>query len=188
MSTKLLRRALCGLVAIVAPLGLPVNAAPPVVKTVPWVANNPLVPHSTYSGKTVTLKGTCDRAGANIQFSWDFGDGSAPVTGTVSDAYVVQATHAYTAPDNTLFTARLTIQDTSTGETGSRTYLVEVMPKTLDVEANIAIDEGLWYLHKAQTRYASGDIEMGHWNTGKYGSYANRNNSSLHAANVNALL
>ena len=33
-------------------------AAPPVVKTVPWVANIPLIPHDTWSGKSIRLKGT----------------------------------------------------------------------------------------------------------------------------------
>ena len=42
-------------------------AAPPVVKTVPWVANNPLIPHDTWSGKSIRLKGTSSMAGANIQ-------------------------------------------------------------------------------------------------------------------------
>ena len=40
-----------------------VQALPPVVKTVPWVASNELIPHSTYAGRTVTLKGTCDQTG-----------------------------------------------------------------------------------------------------------------------------
>lgn len=35
-------------------------AAPPVVKTVPWVPSNPLIPHDTWTGKSITLKGTSD--------------------------------------------------------------------------------------------------------------------------------
>ena len=54
-------------------------AQAPVVKTVPWVANNPLIPHDTWSGKSIRVKGTSSMAGANIQYRWDFGDGS-PVT------------------------------------------------------------------------------------------------------------
>ena len=46
--------------ALAAALVFPaaVMAAPPVVKTVPWVANIPLIPHDTWSGKSIRLKGT----------------------------------------------------------------------------------------------------------------------------------
>jgi hypothetical protein len=187
MKTKSFRRAQWAASLLTALLGVTANAAPPVVKTVPVVASNPLVPHSTYSGKTITLKGTCDRAGS-LSWSWDFGDGSAPATGaSITDNYAVAASHAYTAAVGTVFTARLTIQDTSSGETGTATYFVEVLPKSLDVEASIAIDEGLWYLHKAQTRSSSGGIEYGHWRTSKYSGYANSGYYGINAANINAL-
>ena len=68
-------------------------AAAPVVKTVRWDPNNPVTPHDTYSGKQITLKGTCNTNGVNIQYIWNFGDGSPPVTGTVTDQYDIQATH-----------------------------------------------------------------------------------------------
>lgn len=127
-------------------------AAPPVVKTVPWVATNPLIPHDTWSGKTITLKGTSDVQGANIEYTWDFGDGTPVVTGVVTNQYVVEATHAYTGTPGTIVTARLTIQNTTTGESDSALYFVQIQDKTLDVEANVAIDEGLWYLHKTMNR------------------------------------
>ena len=83
------------------------SAAPPVVKTVPWVATNPLIPHDTWSGKQITLKGTADVQGAAIQYTWDFGDGSPVATGTVTNMYAVEALHAYTGAPGTIFTARL---------------------------------------------------------------------------------
>ena len=128
------------------------RAAAPVVKTVPWVATNPLIPHDTWSGKTTTLKGTTDVQGAGFTYTWDFGDGSPVATGTVTNRYAVQASHAYTGPAGTVFTARLTVQNTGTGETGSKEYFVEIRDKTLPIEVNIAIDEALWYLYKAATR------------------------------------
>ncbi|RPJ87651.1 MAG: hypothetical protein EHM18_00010 [Acidobacteria bacterium] len=162
------------------------TAAPPIVKTVPWVATNPLVPHDTYLDKTIILKGTTDVSGANIQYTWDFGDGSPVSTGTVTNPYVVQATHAYTAPAvvGTVFTARLTIQNTTTGETGSKEYYVAVRERTLPVEVNIAIDDGLWYLHKTQRRTASGGIDYGDWLSGD--SYTTLVYYGLTAANTNA--
>lgn len=162
--------------AVLAPVAA--QAAPPVVKTVPWVATNPLIPHDTWIGKTVTLKGTCDQQGANIRYTWDFGDGTPVATGTVSNMYVIEATHAYTGAAGTVFTARLTVQNLSTGETGNKAYYVAIQDKTLEVEVNVAIDQGLWYLHKTMTR--SGNT--GRWTSGSAGSGWVSND----AANVNA--
>jgi PKD repeat protein len=171
-----------GLLAVLAP-GL-AQAASPVVKTVPWVATNPLIPHDTYSGKTITLKGTCDSQGANFSYSWDFGDGSAPATGTVSNKFAIEATHAYTGAVGTVFTARLTVTNTSTvGEVGTQTYYVIMQNKSQAVEVNIAIDEGLWFLHKDQRRYSSGGKDYGVWDSGGYASSGYYGND---AVNVNA--
>jgi len=157
------------------------QALPPVVKTVPWVASNELIPHSTYAGRTVTLKGTCDQAG--LDWSWDFGDGSPVAGGTVSNPYIVEASHVYAGPVGTIFTARLTVRNTSTGETANQTYFVQMVDKTLDAEVNVAIDEGLWYLHKTQRRFMSGAEPVGDWNTS---GYASSGWGSVSAVNVNA--
>ena len=165
--------------ALAAMLGLPVQAAAPVVKTVPWVASNALIPHTTFPDRAVRLKGTSDVAGANIQFSWDFGDGSGVVTGVVANPYVIEATHVYAGPAGTVWTARLTVTNTSTGESASRPYFVEMKEKSLSAEVNVAIDEGLWYLHKTQHRTTSGGVDLGDW-TPTYAYYG------LGAANLNA--
>lgn len=163
------------------------QADPPVVKTVPWVASSPLVPHVTYSGKAIRLKGTTDAQGAGIQYTWDFGDGSAVATGMVTNQYVIEAVHSYTGSAGAVYTARLAVQNTATGESANKAYYVEVRDRTLAVEADIAIDEGLWYLHKAQYRYASGGIDYGAWSRDVgYGSYAASGYHGVTAANVNA--
>jgi hypothetical protein len=138
-------------------------AAPPVVKTVPWVAVNPLIPHDTWSGKPVILKGTSDVQGPNIEYRWDFGDGEF-VTGIVTDRYAIEATHAYSAAPGTVFTATLTVRDTTTSEATSEQYYLKIEPQTLQVEVNVAIDNGLWALHKLQNRYSAGGIDYGSWN------------------------
>ena len=172
-------KALMGGAAAGVVLALPVQAAAPVVKTVPWVASNPLIPHTTFAGRTVRLKGTSDQQGANIQYSWDFGDGSAVATGTVTNRHAVEASHVYAGTPGTVWTARLTLSNTNTGESASKAYFVQMKDKTLDAEVNVAIDEGLWYLHKTQNRTTSGGFEGGDWTTtnGFYG---------LGAANLNA--
>lgn len=166
-------------------LAFTVTAAAPVVKTVPWVPSNPLIPHDTYAGKNVTLKGTTDVQGAGFTWTWDFGDGSPVATGTVSDRYVVQAQHVYAGPVGTVWTATLTVRNTATGETGSKNYYVKMEPKTLPAEVNVAIDEGLWYIHKNMIR--SGDV--GDWlNCGPYGCNASLGYYAIVPANVQAFL
>lgn len=161
------------------------HAAPPVVKTVPWVPSNPLIPHDTWSGKTITLKGTSDVEGGNIQYIWDFGDGSPVATGTVASKYAVEAKHAYAGTSGSVFTARLTLRNTLTGETASKEYYVEMREKTLPVEVNIAIDEGLWYLYKIATRSGS----QYYWNNLQYGNhYANTTASAVQAFLANGHL
>lgn len=152
--------AIVSMVAVLAALSQTASAAVPVVKTVPWVASNPLIPHDTWSGKSIRLKGTSDQQGANIQYTWDFGDGSAVATGTVTNQRVVEATHAYTDATGTVFTATLTIQNTTSGETGTAKYYVVIQDKSLPVETNVAIDEGLWFLHKDMTPYLT---NQGYW-------------------------
>jgi len=177
---------MCGvlILALTAFTGL-AQGAPPVVKTVPWVATNPLIPHDTYTGKQITLKGTADVQGATIQYTWDFGDGSPVATGTVANRYAVQASHAYTGATGTVFTARLTVQNTGTGETGSKEYYVQMRDKTLPVEVNIAIDEGLWYLYKIAARSGT----QYYWNNIRYGNhYANTTASAVQAFLANGHL
>jgi hypothetical protein len=160
---------------------------PPVVKTVPWVASNPLIPHDTYSGKTITLKGTCDLQGANITYTWDFGDGKPVASGTVSDRYAIEAKHAYTGSIGLVYTAILTVKNTTTGESSSKNYIVKIQDQLLAVEANIAIDEGLWYLFKTPGR------SSGQWywiNNAPYyvDYYINTTASAVQAFEVNGHL
>lgn len=161
-------------------------AAPPVVKTVPWVATNALIPHDTWSGKSIRLKGTTNVQGAPWVYSWDFGDGTAPTAeATVTNQYALEASHAYTGAAGTIFTATLTVRNTSTGESGNAIYLVEIRDKTLEIEVNVAIDEGLWYLHKTMNRTPTcNGLPCGDWLSGggvsSSGYYANT------AANANA--
>jgi len=153
-------------------------SAQPVAKTVPWVATNPLIPHDTWSGRQVTLKGTC--MGAD-QFIWDPGDGSEPLASAVSDPYVVEASHAYTGTVGTLFTATLTCTNiaSSTSDQANYFVLIQNPPPNLPLEVNVAIDEGLWYLHKTQSRYAPG---FGRWDGGYAGGWP----VAIGAANINA--
>jgi hypothetical protein len=79
---------------------------PPVVVCVPASALNPAVPHDTWSGLEITLKGTAHDPDGNatlVSYTWDFGDGSPPITGSVSDPYAIDAKHIYTGSIGDLF-------------------------------------------------------------------------------------
>jgi hypothetical protein len=174
-----------GLLIALALFALPQISFAITVKTVPWVATNPLIPHDTWSGNEITLKGTADVQGSNIQYAWDFGDGSPVMTGSVTNRYAIEARHTYTGATDTIFTARLTVQNTTTGESNSQNYFVQLRDRTLDVEVNVAIDEGLWYLHKNQYRYTSGGVDYGDWRS-QSGCYSCLSYWGLYASNINA--
>ena len=158
--------------------------ADPIVSTVPWVASNPLIPHDIFSGESTRLKGTASDVDAGtLTYTWDFGDGSPVVSGTVGDKYAVEAAHTYTGASSAVFTATLTVQNTSTGASDSNNYFVQIQDKNLDSEVNVAIDEGLWYLHKSMTRLDIAGLPGGYW-TGVTGNAK----SSSNGQNVSAFL
>jgi len=144
------------LVLAFAPLATPGFAqAPPIVVCVPATALNPTVPHDTWSGLEITLKGTAhdpDGDHTLATYEWDFGDGSTPATGAVTNPYAIEARHTYVGSIGDLFVATLTVTD-DVGDFSSDQYLVEIKDGAdLEVQVNVAIDEGLWRLHKDQVR------------------------------------
>jgi hypothetical protein len=153
-------------VTALGPMAL-AQGSPPDVVCVPWTGLRPAVPHDTWSGLEITLKGTAhdpDGDHTLVSYQWDFGDGSSPVSGAVIDPYAIEARHTYTGSEGDLFVATLTVTD-DTGATGSDHYLVAIRNGTdLDVRVNVAIDEGLWRLHKDQDRGTFGDgTPYGSW-------------------------
>jgi len=118
----------CALV-VIGLTGIAVAAAP-VVKTVPWVATNPLIPHDTYAGKSITLKVRPTSKGRHPIYVglWD---GTPVATGTVTNMYAIEAQHTYAGPVGTVWTATLTVTNTGTGESASKQYYVKMENKTL---------------------------------------------------------
>jgi PKD repeat protein len=166
------------------PVSVAVNLAPDVI-TVPWVAGDLLTPHETYNGKQIHLKGIV-RDGNPTEFEWDFGDGTKSGRLPVTNPYDLSVTHTYPdSPDKTPFTATLTVWD-SAGLSGQDLYRVIVKRKNLTVEINVAIDEGLWFLHQRQTRTTSDGYPSGWWQTTTYaGYYASPTASALQAFEIN---
>ena len=138
-------------------------AAVPIANTVPFVASNPTSPHTSWAGNPVILKGTLTSAAFGTDtftYDWDPGDGGAHCTGTVTNQFNVSCTHTYGGTVGNVYTAILTITDTTTGGVspasncppsitqGACYYTsINAPPPNLPVEVNNAIDNGLWYLH-----------------------------------------
>ncbi|MBD3316819.1 MAG: PKD domain-containing protein, partial [Chitinivibrionales bacterium] len=159
------------------------------VRCVPWqiVAGNE-IPHETWSGKEITLKAVASTAALPVNYTWDFGDGSPIVNGTAStldEAYEIQAKHIYTGTPGTPYNAEISVVDAD-GQTAMDVYRIVVMDKTLSVETNVAIDEALWYMHKAQNRIYSGADNQGYWNHSSY--EANATASAVQAFEINGHL
>ncbi|MCX6627589.1 MAG: PKD domain-containing protein, partial [Candidatus Solibacter sp.] len=86
-------------------------------------------------------------------------------------------------PEGTVYSANLTVKNMSTAEFTTKQYFVKIRTKTLEIEINVAIDEGLWYLHKTMTRTPTcGGLPCGYWSAG----YAANSTASNAGVNVNA--
>ena len=167
----------CTLAAVVLPALVqttPMAAQPPQANTVPFVASNPTSPHTSWSGNMVTLKGTLTttpaNAGDSFSYDWNPGDILSPhCTGTVTNQYIIECPVTYSGAVGTVYTAVLTITDTTTSQvsppsncppsiTQGACYYTSINPPppNLPVEVNNAIDNGLWHLHKYMEHITTG--------------------------------
>ncbi len=136
------------------------NLAPDVI-CVPWRGSDPTIPHEAIQGENTRLKGIVRDAGA-LEYRWNPGDGSGWGAWTiVSTPYAIELNHTYTGVVGTPYTATLEVRD-SAGLVGQDFYYLVIAPNNYDTRTNIAIDNGLWYIHKLQIRPA------GYW---QYSSY-----------------
>jgi murein DD-endopeptidase MepM/ murein hydrolase activator NlpD len=164
--------------SIIAPQVKASPGVPPEVVCVPFHGQLAAVPHDTWIGKEIILKGTAhdkDGDGTMTAYRWDFSDGYSTDWISGVNPYIIEARHTYTGTmaDGTpyspgkYFTAWLYVKDNE-GLEGKDSYFIAIRDKTLDVEVNLALDNGLWWLHKQQTRGTYGDgTEYGYW----YSSY-----------------
>lgn len=150
--------------------------------TVPW-AGDPNLPHQVYNGGELMLQGTAYvPSGCNLtSASWDPGDGTGPIAVPFTDPRVLELNHTYTGVDGQPYVATLTVTDSCGGSSSDTFRVVVVDPKKLDVEINMAIDHGLWWLHKRQNLTTVGGVPAGYW---AYSSYAADTSSVLQAFQI----
>ncbi len=97
--------------------------------TVPWIPTNPNIPHVTYNGRTIHLKGIV-RGGTPVSYKWSYGDPTDNGPGAmqwtaISDPYNLGQTHAYSGMVNQLFIATLQVKDTN-GNISTAIYPLEM--------------------------------------------------------------
>ncbi len=131
-------------------------ADPARVICVPHVPSDLRVPHETWSGEPTILKGIARGVTAGTYY-WEYGDGVVSESLPVSNPDNLSVTYTYDAPEGTLFIARLHVINTA-DEEATDEYRILVKAKTLDVEINKAIDDGLWWLFTH--RSGSGDYSI----------------------------
>lgn len=150
----------------------------PTVVTVPWLGD-PNNDHVAFDGATVMLQGVAypDSGVALTSATWDPGDGSGPVGVPVTNSRILELAHVYRGPSGTPYVARLEVVDANNNR-GSDTFRVRIAPRSLAVDVNMAIDRGLWHLHKRLVLGTSGGVDVGNWT----------DSSSRPAATASALL
>lgn len=141
--------------ALAGGLSIPALAVVPVVMTVPADPTNFASPHTTYPGANITLGATVNLQGSTDSFTyqWNFGDGTSTSPAPVTNPYDISAKHVYPGSQtNQTWTATVTVTDTNTSQSGSANYPVIMQPNTLTSRVNVAIDDGLWYMHQTEWR------------------------------------
>jgi hypothetical protein len=171
------------------------------VKPVPFNPANLAAPHTAIIGVQLILGATVDLGGSTDSFtySWNFGDGSAPTAAApITNPYNISATHVYTSgiAGTTTWTAVVTVTDTTNPASYTGNYPIILQANNLQARVNIAIDNGLWYLHSTMWRNTDSatGTPWGGWDNGSgsaaCGGYFNGciNSAGWDATNVQAFL
>jgi len=114
----------------------------------------------TWPGNTLELWGNVQYDGTGtLTYTWDFGAGQGTVSGTVTSRYNISVTHAY---PNGSFIATLTVTDGT--ETDTDTVFIDVVPQTLEVETNLAIQKALKYQYLTRVSTTVNGQQAYYWN------------------------
>ena len=164
---------------------------------VPW-QGNPNLYHTAISEEAILIKAVVyGDSGDTFNYTINFGDGITPnstgsgVIGT-NGIYNLEAAQTYSASQGTPFTAIISIDGTGLSDA----YLVRIEQDNLSYRVNLAIDNGLWRLHKVQTMgeysagtYGNDPVPYGYWSNagggGYSGYYSSPTASAIQAFEVN---
>ena len=122
--------------------------------------------HRAISGKEVLLKAVV-RAPycTHFEYEWDFGDGSKPVSGVVTDPHNLGVRHSYPAARaGTVYRARLRVRDTRTKTEHRDAYRIKLYDPSDETLSAIARENALWFLHTTiQRAVRPGEVPRGTW-------------------------
>ena len=130
---------------------------------VPWTALDPTVPHAAYNSHATTFKAIARGGNGTYLVEWDFnGDGVFDYSVSTTNRYNLSTRFTY---PNQAFDLDMvaTVRVTSNGETVVGAYPVHIYAdvpanpasataRQLQVMRNVALDDGLWFLHNQLTR------------------------------------
>jgi len=104
-----------------------------------------------WPGKTITIWGNVHDGVAPYTYTWDFGDGTAPVSGAVADPKYIAVTHSYTTMGPKI--ATLTVTDNLGAFDSDQVRIGVVDENNIDIrpKKNLAIEEGLRWLYLQQS-------------------------------------
>jgi len=132
---------------------------------VPWLGSE-VLPHQVTPGGTIVLQavatGPTGEPIALASASWNPGDGSGVVAVPHADSLVIEKTHTYAGVVGQPFTATVTATDTD-GNVYTDTFNVVIAANNRETRVNMAIDKGLWNLHKEMNRTTSDGQPSAFW-------------------------
>ena len=157
------------------------------VVAVPWGGDRAKA-HQVYAGGALVLQAVAvNPASGNpvplASGTWDPGDGTGAVAINVSNSLALELTHTYNGAVNQPYTATIRVVDTS-GAVYTDTFKAVIGPNTRDTRVNMAIDKGLWNLHKRMVRGTSDGVSSAHW-VGYSGYDIAATDSSVQAFEIN---
>jgi hypothetical protein len=103
-----------------------------------------------WPGRVLTIWGNVQGGTPPYQYTWDFGDGTAPVSGIVADAKYIAVTHSYATMGPKI--ASLTVTDNVAASDNDQVRIL-VVPEDeplIRPKSNAAIENGLRYLYLTQ--------------------------------------
>ncbi|MDY7032862.1 MAG: PKD domain-containing protein [Thermodesulfobacteriota bacterium] len=121
----------------------------------------------TWPGNALELWGNVEYDGADpLTYTWNFGAGEGSASGTVTDPKNIAETHTYANTGS--YVATLTVTDGTESDTD--TVYIDVVPQSLDVEVNLAIQRGLKYLYMHNGTTTVNGCSACYWD-GYYSTY-----------------
>lgn len=115
----------------------------------------------TWPGNALELWGNVEYDGSQpLTYTWNFGAGEGSASGNVGSRTNIAATHTYAGVNS--YIATLTVTDGT--QTDSDTIYIDVIPKSLPVETNLAVQRGLKYLYMSRQGWGINGCNTYYWN------------------------